>query len=113
MPGQRWYPTKQQLKDPDAVEKAFRQVLTQLVTRAQDAGAVRSDIGPADVAMLFSGVAHATALVGDLQPVLRERYVRIILDGLRPADASPLPGRPLSFAELRRAKARNLKRRAE
>ena len=42
--------------------------------------------------LLFSGVAHATALAGELQPVLRERYVRIILDGLRPHDASPLPG---------------------
>ena len=31
-------------------------------TRAQAAGAVRADIGPADVSMLFSGVAHATAV---------------------------------------------------
>ena len=59
--------------------------------------------------MLFSGVAHATALAGELQPVLRERYVRIILDGLRPTDASPLPGRPLDFAQLRRMKQRRAK----
>ncbi len=47
---------------------ALRASITQLVTRAQAAGAIRADIGPADVAMLFSGVAHATALAGDLQP---------------------------------------------
>jgi hypothetical protein len=58
--------------------------------------------------MLLSGVAHATALAGDLQPMLRERYVRIILDGLR-TSGSELPGRPVSFAELRRAKQRRAK----
>jgi AcrR family transcriptional regulator len=81
-------------------------VLDELVSRAQAAGAIRDDIGPADVSMMFAGVAHATALAGDLQPVLRERYVRIILDGLRPKDASKLPGRPLDFAQLRKAKQR-------
>ena len=95
------------------VRDELQKVIAQLVTRAQEAGAVRADIGPADVAMLFSGVAHATAVVGDLQPMLRERYVRILLDGLRPDEATPLPGRPLSFAELRRAKARNLKKRTQ
>ncbi len=56
--------------------------------------------------MLFSGIAHATSVAGDLQPMLHERYVRIVLDGLRPEEASPLPGRPLGFAELRRMKRR-------
>ncbi|MCU1428496.1 MAG: hypothetical protein JWL83_2496 [Actinomycetia bacterium] len=83
--------------------------ISELVTRAQDAGALRKDIGPADVSMLLSGVAHATALAGDLQPMLRERYVRIILDGLRPGDTAGLPGRAVSFAELRRAKQRHAK----
>jgi AcrR family transcriptional regulator len=80
--------------------------LSELVSRAQASGAIRADIGPADVSMLFAGVAHATALAGELQPVLRERYVRIILDGMRPREASVLPGRPLDFAQLRRIKQR-------
>jgi AcrR family transcriptional regulator len=80
--------------------------LADLVAGAQAAGAIRNDIGPADVLMLFAGVAHATALAGELQPVLRERYVRIILDGLRTKEASELPGRPLDFAQLRRMKQR-------
>jgi AcrR family transcriptional regulator len=80
--------------------------LAELVARAQASGAIRDDIGPADVSMLFAGVAHATALAGELQPMLRERHVRIILDGLRPKEASVLPGRPLDFAQLRRIKQR-------
>jgi len=90
----------------EPVRDALMEAMTELVQRAQAAGSVRPDIGPADVSMLFSGVAHATSVAGDLQPVLHERYVRLILDGLRPADASPLPGRPLGFAELRRMKER-------
>ncbi len=78
--------------------------ISELVNRAQAAGAIRADIGPADVSMLLSGVAHATALAGDLQPMLRERNVRIVLDGLRPGSTEPLPGRPVSFTELRDAK---------
>jgi hypothetical protein len=38
--------------------------------------------------------------------MLRERYARIILDGLRPMHPTPLPGRPLDFAQLRRLKQR-------
>jgi AcrR family transcriptional regulator len=87
-----------------SVRDALRGAIGELVSRAQNAGTIRPDIGPSDVTMLFSGVAHATALAGDLQPVLRERYVALILDGLRPLEASPLPGQPLDFAQLRRLK---------
>jgi len=88
----------------ESVRNELRAAIERLVTRAQDAGAIRSDIGPADVAMLFSGVAHATALAGDLQPVLRKRYVALILDGLRTPEASQLPGRPLDFAQMQKLK---------
>ena len=64
-----------------------------------------TDIGPADVSMLFAGVAHATAIAGELQPVLRERYVRIILDGLRPKALEA--ARPAArLRQLRRMKQR-------
>jgi AcrR family transcriptional regulator len=90
----------------EGVRDELMRAMTELVTRAQDVGAVRADIGPADVSMLVSGVAHATAVAGDLAPKLRARYVRIVLDGLRPERASTLPGRPLGFSELRRMKER-------
>ena len=89
-----------------SLRTALRNAISELVRRAQEAGAVRSDIGAADVAMLFSGVANATARAGALQPELRERYVAIILDGLRPLEATALPGRPLDFAQLERLKKR-------
>jgi hypothetical protein len=38
--------------------------------------------------------------------MLHERYVRIVLDGLRPDGMSTLPGSPLDFSELRRMKQR-------
>jgi AcrR family transcriptional regulator len=88
----------------------LRRAITQLVANAQDAGTIRSDIGPADVAMLFSGVAHSAALAGDLEPMLRQRYLTIILDGLRPIEPSQLPGKPLDFAQLDRIKKRRAAR---
>ena len=96
----------------EPVRNELMEVMTRLVTRAQAAGAIRTDIGPADVSMLFSGIAHATAVAGDMQPMLHERYVRIVLDGLRPDGVSTLPGSPLDFSELRRMKqrARNAER---
>jgi hypothetical protein len=84
----------------------LRDAVSKLVARAQAAGAIRADVGPADVAMLFLGVAHAAAVAGDLEAQLRERHVAIILDGLRPLEASKLPGQPMSFAQLQRLKER-------
>ena len=90
---------------PEARERLWA-AISQLVARAQEVGTVRDDIGPADVALLLSGVAHATAVAGDLQHGLRDRYVRIILDGLRPDAASELPGEPLDFPQLQELKRR-------
>lgn len=94
--------------DSEPRDKLLRAV-SELVARAQAAGAIRSDIGPGDVSMLFSGVAHATSVAGDLQPVLRERFVRIILDGLRAGNATDLPGRPLDLEQVRRMKQQRAK----
>ena len=38
--------------------------------------------------------------------MLRDRYVRIILDGLRPGAAGGLPGEPLDFDRLQHLKQR-------
>jgi AcrR family transcriptional regulator len=84
----------------------LREAIAQLVANAQAAGTIRADIGPADIAMLFSGVAHSAAVAGDLEPMLRQRYLTIILDGLRPLDPTALPGKPLDFAQLDRLKKR-------
>jgi AcrR family transcriptional regulator len=84
------------------VKKALHQAVGELMAKAQAAGAIRSDIGPGDVTMLLSAISHATALTGD--PELRQRYISIVLDGLKPHDASPLPGRSLHFADIQKSK---------
>jgi hypothetical protein len=86
-----------------SVKQALHEAVGDLMSKAQAAGAIRSDIGPGDVTMLLSAISHATAQTGD--PVLRERYLSIVLDGLRPHDASPLPGEPVHFSDIRKAKS--------
>ena len=86
------------------VKQALREAVADLMGKAQAAGAIRSDIGPGDVTMLLSAISHVTAQTGD--PGLRERYLSIVLDGLRPHDASPLPGEPLHFADIQKARSR-------
>jgi hypothetical protein len=89
------------------LKKELQDAVSQLVVAAQEAGAIRTDIGPADVTMLFSGIAHAASLAGNVGTTLRARYLTIMLDGLRPLEPTPLPGRPLRFVELQRAKRRS------
>lgn len=86
---------------PAAVElkAAMRAAITELLARAQAAGAIRDDISPADTAMLFAGIAQITAVAGG-DPAVRERYVAVMLDGLRPAAANPLPGKPMQYRDV-------------
>lgn len=87
-----------------AVKASLRQVVDELLARAQRCGAIRDDIGSGDLVMLFSGIAHAASIAGEGAPMLRQRYLAIMLDGLRPLDPTPLPGAPMGFAELQAAK---------
>lgn len=73
-------------------EKVY-ECMAELVRRGQAAGYFRPDIGPADVAVLIAGISQA-ALLDERGPHLRERYVTIIIDGLDPVSATPLPGPP-------------------
>ncbi len=62
------------------------------VARAQAAGQVRADVVPADLRLLFAGLAGAVTATGEpCSTEERQRFVRILLDGLRTPDPSPLP----------------------
>ncbi len=76
--------------------------LTALVQRAQAAGAVRDDLRAEDVPFLLCAVGGATGKCGasTLAPDLWRRYLGFMLDGLRPAAATPLPVPAPTLADL-------------
>jgi AcrR family transcriptional regulator len=84
-----------------------------LLARAQEAGAVRSDLGPFDVPMLHLCVGLIADRTRDVAPAYWERLLAILLDGLS-ADgaATPLPGEPIDREAFTRAMAGAHRRRA-
>ena len=76
----------------------FQVRVAELVARVQAHGDVRSDVSPSDIVVLLIGIT--AAISGDLEPTLRQRYLTIILDGLRTRDPTPLPGQPLQLTDL-------------
>lgn len=84
--------------DPDLKEEV-RAKTGRVLERAQAAGSIRDDISPADTSMLFACIAQVTSLfAGNL--TVRDRYVAVMLDGLRPNPTTPLSGEPLKFEDL-------------
>jgi AcrR family transcriptional regulator len=61
-----------------------------LLHRAQEAGAARADLEPQDVLFLVTAAGHSAPCRIDL-PDVWKRYLGVILDGMRPEGASPLP----------------------
>jgi AcrR family transcriptional regulator len=72
----------------------------ELLTRAQTAGHVRSDVRALDIPVLLMAVAKSGLMLENAVPGAWKRYLGIILDGLRPEAARPLPRRPLSRREF-------------
>jgi AcrR family transcriptional regulator len=93
-------------RDDQSVKHSLRRNVAAILRRAQDTGAVRGDIGPADLALLFCGIAQSAVLAGDVGVTQRRRYLTVVLDGLKPAEPTALPGRPLGFGDLERARRR-------
>jgi AcrR family transcriptional regulator len=72
-----------------------------LVTRAQDAGAVRDDITTEDVDLVFEQV-RAVRLGDDGRTAeLQRRYLALVTQALRAPAAGPLPGPPPGGDEIR------------
>ncbi|SEH10422.1 TetR/AcrR family transcriptional regulator [Thermoleophilum album] len=91
-----------------AARERLAPLLRAIVTRAQQAGAVRSDLEPTDLFMLhlMLGAVADFARAEDAQ--LWRRYVPILLGGLEPGrtGADPLPHPPLDDERFERAMAR-------
>jgi AcrR family transcriptional regulator len=76
----------------------------ELLTRAQTAGQVRSDLRALDIPVLLMAVAKSGLMLEGAVPGAWKRYLAIILDGLRPEAARPLPRRPLSRRDFEAAR---------
>jgi AcrR family transcriptional regulator len=72
--------------------QALAPIVSRLVQRAVEAGAVRSDFATTDVP-LITFMLHTLVDFGrDVEPELYKRYLAIVLEGLRPRpDLDPLP----------------------
>ncbi|MCK0172640.1 TetR/AcrR family transcriptional regulator [Mycolicibacterium sp. F2034L] len=62
-----------------------------LVDSARDAGAIRSDVTETDVFLMMCAPVHVVENHPAPTPLLWQRYLAIIFDGLRPQGAHPLP----------------------
>ena len=88
-----------------ALKEKVNPKVAAVLERAQRAGVVREDIEPQDIPILIQGAARAGCTMPSCDRDLVRRYLAIILDGLRPAAATPLPVQAPDVAELeRRAK---------
>ncbi len=72
--------------------------LDDLVAAAQRCGELRADVTGVDIAMLMMAATNTCAPAHARQPQLWRRYLALMIDGLAPDGASPLPGPALSEA---------------
>ncbi len=80
-------------------------VVDQLVARAQEAGALRPDVGALDLPIVSLMLGQVIDFSHDVEPELWRRYLALLLDGLR-HEGSPLPLAPLEPEQLNAAIAR-------
>lgn len=86
---------------PDGPERVCRirdrlaPIGTQLVARAQEAGALRGDIAPSDVPIIQLMLSTVSECAHDADPELWRRYFQIVVRGLAADPAAvPPPSRP-------------------
>jgi AcrR family transcriptional regulator len=76
--------------------------VAQLIERAQDAGQLRADLEPQDVAILYLMLGPVIDLTHEVEPQLWRRYLALVLQGLRadPEPPVPFPVRALPVEQL-------------
>jgi AcrR family transcriptional regulator len=88
----------------------LRVLVTAVFDRAKAAGVVRADAAPFDAPLISFMVGAVIDRSRDVEPDLWRRYLQLVLDGLRPCAATPLPAEALSAdaldAVMRRPAAR-------
>jgi AcrR family transcriptional regulator len=75
-------------------------VVTSMLQRAQQAGAVRADLSPTDIPLIEFMCGAAAEYAGQVRPDLWCRYLALFIDALRPGAATALPEPALSPDEM-------------
>jgi AcrR family transcriptional regulator len=87
-----------------AAQAELVEVLDALVSRAQDSGAVRADVGALDVLMLIKGLCEAIGPFQAIDPNIGERHLDLMRAALSSAaGAQPLRGRTPTVEDFDRA----------
>jgi AcrR family transcriptional regulator len=78
-------------------------LLKQVVERAREQGALREDFTIGDLAAAMWSFAPIFEATAEVAPEAWRRHLRILLDGMRPAAATPQQAKPLSRPQLEAA----------
>jgi AcrR family transcriptional regulator len=79
---------------PEHIHERALAVMGRQLERAQEAGVVRPDLAAADIGAVLKMIGSCQPQGAALPEELRQRYLRLLLDGLRAGAGGPLPGRP-------------------
>ena len=84
----------------DALRRENHKTLDSLLRRAQAQGAVRDDATAEDLLFLLAALGRAVPGSAAAAPLAWRRYLALLLDGLRPEGARPLPAPSLTEDQL-------------
>lgn len=75
-------------------------LFTRALARGHEQGVLRTDFGPSDLTLLLWSFAPVIDTTAETAPRVWRRHLHWLLDGLRPAAATPQTERPLDEAQL-------------
>ena len=88
-------------RESKKLKRGIMEALDEALRGAQAEGSVRTDVGPGDLAMLFVLLVRQLPLPKlESAPLALQRCVALMLDALRTGPGDPLPGGPITRADL-------------
>jgi AcrR family transcriptional regulator len=84
----------------------LRPLVQELIAGARASGQLRPDVVYEDVSVLLWTTGRVVDATRDVEPAFWQRYLALVVDGLRTGSATPLPRPPLSAAQHGRAMTR-------
>lgn len=86
-----------------ACHRPILEAVEPLVRRAQESGVLRDDVTTVDVMSVMKGAVAGVPPVPGVPADQWRRLLSLLLDGLRPAAATPAPLPPVSYDDVERA----------